>query len=149
MVIKIQSVSDVITNSSTEVFIVYNLSNIDSIKELVNAILAIDGNYTFDDLFNIEMQISEDFAWSMVDEWEYYFEEKCPYENWKGFYEHLCTLSKQELDEYEQMSESPRSIYKGYSVSLKDGIENSDKLQKAIKAIQSIDSIFSIDYTSN
>lgn len=53
MVIKIQSVSDVITNSSTEVFIVYNLSNIDSIKELVNAILAIDGNYTFDDLFNI------------------------------------------------------------------------------------------------
>ena len=149
MVIKIQSVSDVITNSSTEVFIVYNLSNIDSIKELVNAILAIDGNYTFDDLFNIEMQISEDFAWSMVYKWEYYFEEKCPYENWKVFYEHLCTLSKQELAEYEQMSKSPRSIYKGYSVSLKDGIENSDKLQKAIKAIQSIDSIFSIDYTLN
>lgn len=149
MVIKIQSVSDVITNSSTEVFIVYNLSNIDSIKELVNAILAIDGNYTFDDLFNIEMKISEDFAWSMVYEWEYYFDEKCPYENWKEFYEHLRTLSKQELDEYDQMTENPRSIYKGYSVSLKEGIENSDKLQKAIKAIQGIDSIFSIDYTSN
>lgn len=149
MVIKIQSVSDVITNSSTEVFIVYNLSNIDSIKELVNAILAIDGNYTFDDLFNIEMKISEDFAWSMVYEWEYYFDEKCPYENWKEFYKHLCTLSKQELDEYDQLTENPRSIYKGYSVSLKEGIENSDKLQKAIKAIQGIDSIFSIDYTSN
>lgn len=44
--IKIQSISDVITNSSTEVFIVYDSGNIDSIKHIINAILSIDGHYT-------------------------------------------------------------------------------------------------------
>ena len=41
--VKIQSISDVITNSSTEVFIVYDSSNIDSIKQVIDAILSIDG----------------------------------------------------------------------------------------------------------
>ena len=56
--IKIQSFSDVITNSSSSVFVVYTESNIKSIKDVVNAILAIDSNYTFDDLFNISMSIN-------------------------------------------------------------------------------------------
>ena len=49
----INSMTDVITNSSTSVFVIYAEHNIDSIKELVNSILAIDGRYTFDDLFNV------------------------------------------------------------------------------------------------
>ena len=58
--IKIQSFSDVITNSSSSVFIVYTERNIKSIKDIVNEILAIDSKYTFDDLFDISMSINTD-----------------------------------------------------------------------------------------
>lgn len=60
--VKIQSVSDIITNSSTEVFMIYNEAAFKSIKELVNAILALGGtNKTFDDLFEIKANVSEYF----------------------------------------------------------------------------------------
>jgi hypothetical protein len=60
--IKIQSVSDIITNSSTEVFMVYDNSAFKNIKELVNAILALAGSdQTFDDLFEIKACVSEYF----------------------------------------------------------------------------------------
>lgn len=60
--IKIQSVSDIITNSSTEVFMVYNDSAFKNIKELVNAILALAGSdQTFDDLFEIKAGVDEYF----------------------------------------------------------------------------------------
>ena len=54
--IKVKSITDVITNSSTEVFTFYNDGGIKTIKDTVNAILAINsGNkYTFDDLFEIK-----------------------------------------------------------------------------------------------
>ena len=58
--IKIQSISDVITNSSTSVFVVYDEGNIKTIKELVNSILEISGEYTFDDLFDIQMIVNEE-----------------------------------------------------------------------------------------
>lgn len=59
------SITDVITNSSTSVFVVHRESDINSIKELVNAILAIDGNYTFDDLFEINLE----FNYDVIDEY--------------------------------------------------------------------------------
>lgn len=60
--IKIQSVSDIITNSSTEVFMVYDDSAFKNIKELVNAILALAGSdQTFDDLFEIKAGVDEYF----------------------------------------------------------------------------------------
>ncbi len=55
--ILINSITDVITNSSTSVFVVHKESDIDSIKELVNAVLSINGNYTFDDLFEISLEL--------------------------------------------------------------------------------------------
>lgn len=58
--IKIQSFSDVITNSSSSVFVVFCERNIQSIKDITNAILAIDGKYTFDDLFDVCMSINSD-----------------------------------------------------------------------------------------
>ena len=51
--IKIQSISDIITNSSTQVFTLYKRQNKEDIIDLINAILAISGEYTFDDLFTI------------------------------------------------------------------------------------------------
>lgn len=58
-VIKIQSVSDIITNSSSEVFMVYDVDGLERIKELVNAVLSLNENntYTFDDLFTIEANL--------------------------------------------------------------------------------------------
>lgn len=57
---KIKSLTDVITNSSTEVFTVYNKEAVNNIKELVNAILALNNetsNLTFDDLFEVDFDI--------------------------------------------------------------------------------------------
>lgn len=51
---KIQSISDIITNSSTEVFMVYSKESINSMKELVNALLEFgESKYSFDDLFEV------------------------------------------------------------------------------------------------
>lgn len=54
---KIKSLTDVITNSSTEVFTIYNKGAINKIKEMVNSILALSdttSNLTFDDLFEVD-----------------------------------------------------------------------------------------------
>lgn len=64
--VKIQSVSDVITNSSSEVFVIYDQEGIDTIKTLVNSILKLSkSEYSCDDLFDIQ------FKWDDIAE-EYY-----------------------------------------------------------------------------
>ena len=54
---RIKSLTDVITNSSTEVFTIYNKGAINKVKEMVNSILALSdttSNLTFDDLFDVD-----------------------------------------------------------------------------------------------
>ena len=54
---KIKSLTDVITNSSTEVFTIYNVNKI---KQMVNSILALSdatSNLTFDDLFEVDYRL--------------------------------------------------------------------------------------------
>ena len=54
---KIKSLTDVITNSSTEVFTIYNKGAINKVKEMVNSILALSdttSSLTFDDLFEVD-----------------------------------------------------------------------------------------------
>ena len=58
---KIKSLTDVITNSSTEVFTIYNQGAINKVKEIVNSILALSdatSNLTFDDLFEVDYCLS-------------------------------------------------------------------------------------------
>lgn len=57
---KIIGFTDVITNSSSEVFTIYDESVVNAIRELVNSILKINGDYTFDDLFTIEFKIDDE-----------------------------------------------------------------------------------------
>lgn len=53
MVVKIQSASDIITNSSTEVYLVTGGANY--VEDLINSILELaNSDYTCDELFNIE-----------------------------------------------------------------------------------------------
>ena len=156
VVIKVQSISDVITNSSTEVFIVYDSNNIDSIKHVVNAILSIDGHYTFDDLFTIKMNVAEYVIDDVYNDWEDYFPNDPKPESIDDFWEFINALPQEELDKYVSIWEGGQTyywesypFYEGYSVSIKEGIEKTDKLQKAVDAIRSLDTIFSLDYTCN
>ena len=109
--IKIQSISDVITNSSTEVFIVYDSSNIDSIKHIIDAILSIDGHYTFDDLFTIKMNPSEYAIEDLYKNWEYFFPKDPKPESLKEFDEFINSLPQEELDRYVNIWESSQTYY--------------------------------------
>lgn len=55
-IINIQSITDIVTNSSTEVFIRINETAINTVKELINNLLKISGStLQADDLFTIEI----------------------------------------------------------------------------------------------
>lgn len=55
MIIKIQSISDLITNSSSEVFIMYTKEGIESFKEIISTLIGED----FDKRFNLEIYCSD------------------------------------------------------------------------------------------
>ena len=56
LIIKIHSFIDVITNSSTEIFVQANDKTIKNVKDMVTAILGLGGSsLTFDDLFTVSL----------------------------------------------------------------------------------------------
>ena len=124
----INSITDVITNSSTSVFVVYDEGNIKTIKELVNSILEISGEYTFDDLFDIQMIVDEAVI---------------------GDYFDKDKITREDIDKYEDIywnSGDPylRQPFEGIKV-----IPKKDISEKAAKLIERIDNIFYLDYTSD
>ena len=147
MILKIQSISDVITNSSTEIYTIYTKNDIETIKNIVNALLAVNGDSTFDDLFNIELLINDSVFEYL---WEDSKEIQEQYPNRDDFYDYLETLNDEsELDRLEDIWYDTHSwscymsFYDGYAVSIKPEIEKTEKLEKAMQAIQALDSIFS------
>ena len=100
--IKVKSITDVITNSSTEVFTFYNDGGIKTIKDTVNAILAInsDNKYTFDDLFEIEYAFELD---RIDDDW--YDDKLCLY---------LTEDENNKLVKYKTSSEYQYRMYDKY-----------------------------------
>lgn len=145
MKINIQSISDIITNSSTEVFTMYSSSDVNTIKNIVNAILAINSDITFDDLFKIEMHISDTVFQYL---WENSEQIQKEFPNEEEFYDYLEALPLEKLSRYEKIwndvypYDGYYSFYDGYTVSLKDGVEESELYQQAVKAINTFDSIF-------
>lgn len=145
MVITIQSISDIITNSSTEVYTIYTKNDIKTIKSIVNALLAVNGDSTFDDLFDIELLINDsvfEYLWNDSTE----LQQEYPSEDDFNKYLETCTNQK-DLDRFESIWYDTRwdyyiSFYDGYSVTLKPGIEKTEKLEQAISAIHTLDSIF-------
>ena len=160
--IKIQSFSDVITNSSSSVFVVYTESNIKSIKDVVNAILAIDSEYTFDDLFDISMSINTDLL-EECEGLEEEFKELSDLFNdenltWRqtitkvieivNSYDsekknRLAELLWNVIDEndYESCVKSP---YDGIIITPKD--PNNEVVSRAVIAISNLSEIFDIDF---
>lgn len=145
MVITIQSISDIITNSSTEVYTIYTKNDIKTIKSIVDALLSVNGDLTFDDLFDIKLFINDSVFEYL---WEDSSELQQEYPNSEDFYKYLETCENQkDLDRFEDLWYDTRwdcysSFYDGYSVTLKPGIEKTEKLEQAIKAIHTLDSIF-------
>ena len=147
MDIKIQSITDVITNSSTEIYTIYTKNDIATIKKIVNALLSVNGDSTFDDLFEIELLINDSVFEYL---WEDSKEIQEQYPNRDDFYDYLEELNDEaELDRLEDIWYDTHcwdcymSFYDGYSVSIKPEIEKTEKLEKAMQAIQALDSIFS------
>ena len=148
--IKIQSITDIITNSSTSIITMYNLKDKQEIKDIVNAILAIEGNHTFDDFFTIRMLI-DDYVVDerMMLQGRVVNKEKYPTED--DFIAYLDGLSDEELDHWDDiakdMTYDPITIFNGYTVNIKEGVEETPELKQAINAIQSISCIF--DYEAD
>lgn len=130
MIFKIQSISDVITNSSTEVYITYYPSDKDAIINVVNAILAINGGGKFEDYFEFTWIPNEDFLYDKwVDD-----EIKIPFEQWVESLPESFLFS-----EYERWDDC-RNFIEGYSITAKD-----PKNSKAADLLTSLDSIFTTD----
>ena len=130
MVIKIQSISDVITNSSTEVYITYYPSDKNAIINVVNAILAINGEGKFEDYFEFKWIQNTDF---LYEKWE---EDKIeiPFEQWVESLPESFLFS-----EYGRWDDC-RNFIEGYSITAKD-----PKNSEAADLLTSLDSIFTTD----
>ena len=131
---KIQSISDVITNSSTEVYITYYPSDKDAIINVVNAILAVNGGGKFEDYFEFKWIPNKDF---LYDEWEEGGIEIL-FEQWVESLPESFLFS-----EYERWGYS-RNFIEGYSITAKD-----PKNSKAADLLTSLDSIFTTDVSYN
>ena len=130
MVIKIQSISDVITNSSTEVYITYYPSDKNAIINIVNAILAINGEGKFEDYFEFKWIPNDDFLYEKWKEDEI----ETPFEQWVESLPESFLFS-----EYERWNEC-RNFIEGYLITAKD-----PKNSKAANLLTSLDSIFTTD----
>lgn len=124
----INSITDVITNSSTSVFVVYDEGNIKTIKELVNSILEISGEYTFDDLFDIQMIVNEEAIENFFDK---------------------DKITQEDIDKYQDIYWNSDDPYLGQPFEGIKVTPKKDISEKAAKLIERIDDIFNLDYTSD
>lgn len=157
---KIKSLTDVITNSSTEVFTVYNKEAVNNIKELVNAILALNNetsNLTFDDLFEVDFDINWELDNSTMMDISKTLKEK-GYEE-EAEYIRVGILDSDEMNDYlkqhnlfeialERLEELDNESYEyrtveGIIIKAKNNPKVSkEKVEAAAKLLTNIDNIF-------
>ena len=158
---KIQSISDLITNSSTEAFVVYDKGNVEDIKNLVDSILSLlDPSKTFDDYFTIEMLINyDDIQWIF----DRYYESDGCYEDvpelktyseleGKEATKFIESLPVERLDEIVDWANDDNwyrryQLYEGFVVNAKD--ESDPVTRKVASVINNMDNIFGVDYSSD
>ena len=157
---KIKSLTDVITNSSTEVFTIYNDDAIKRIKNLVNSILALSdniSNLTFDDIFDIDYHLDFCYDDEKIDD----IAEKLAEEGYKEDAAAIKTTVKTEedLQNYAKQHNIYDVVIKimqdiddyTYDYRMIDGISikpkdnpnvDKEKLNKAVILLNNIDNIF-------
>lgn len=145
----INSITDVITNSSTSVFVVHKESDIDSIKELVNAVLSINGNYTFDDLFEISLELDQYTIERYLDDLSEEFGDLKNDNDWDKI---LGSYSKEKLskltDELWELIDNDY-YWKGSPYEYIKVIAKNSEHKHVADLISRIDTIFDIDYNSD
>lgn len=141
--IKIQSISDIITNSSTEVFTVYKRYNIQDIKDLVNALFKLISNLRFDDFFTITLYISKFVIDNLYDSYE---ELQHQFNSSRELYTYLEGLSDQEIRKYEHMADLMSDLhvpfYSGYIVKQKPEVELTPRLIEVLQKLNNLDCLF-------
>ena len=131
--IKIQSISDVITNSSTEIYTVWDRNKIEkTIKDMVNSILTLgQADLCFDDLFTIEIH------WKDEDNWKNY--------NFDSKEEFI-----KELEENNGwIDRRDKGISNWFVVKTKEEAEKYLDIKKISEIINNINTLFSSDYYDN
>lgn len=148
--IKIQSISDIITNSSTEVFTIYQRYNIRDIKDLVNSLFKLISNLRFDDFFTITLCINEYVVDDLYDSYE---ELQNQFDSSSELYTYLKGLSDQEIRSYEYMANELSDLhvpfYSGYYVKQKPGVELTPRLIEALQKLNNLDCLFYHDCGRN
>lgn len=155
VIFKISSITDVITNSSTEVFQIYDDSSFNNLKELVNNILALsNSDLKFDDLFDIKLVIEYDY---IIDAYEDYlnklnngekavkFRDADYNEQYKMLEDEDYEVQLQLAREYDETNYGEGNpAINGYVVSLKDdvNIENKELAKKIAGQLSHMDSLF-------
>lgn len=149
---KIQSISDVITNSSTEVFIVIHYSDIEAIKNIVNAILRIDSDLKFDDLFEASFEV-EEYALERIfdcwDDYKNYFNDAEQPKDYEELDKMIHSLSEASIkllsgDFNDSQWDSGLRFFSSITINPKE--INNNKHAAAARAIESIQSLFELDY---
>lgn len=148
--IKLQSLIDVITNSSTSIYTMYNIRDKDTIKDIVNAILAIEGKYTFDDLFEMGFTVN---SWILEDIYDRDESLQEQYSTFEAFEDYISTLSDEELVAWDDVAKDstydPICLFDGFWVSVKKDVKETEVLKKAAQAIRTIDNIFTYEANYN
>ena len=162
MKIKIKSITDVITNSSTEVFTIVDEDSINTVKEMVDNIFAMcNYPHKFDDIFDVELDIETDCLEDFYEEWLIENEPSKLLEwnnlDWRGKakvidnldYNTLVEVAKRHDKKAAEWGEGSNAIY-GMSVVVKPNIdiENIDVVKKVAKYLSKIDSIFESEVRS-
>lgn len=141
--IKVQSISDIITNSSTEVFTIYRRYNIQDIKDLVNSLFKLISNLRFDDFFTITLHINEYVIDDLYDSYE---ELQNQFNSSSELYTYLEGLSDQEIRRYEYMADELSDLhvpfYSGYHIKQKPGVELTPRLIEALQKLNNLDCLF-------
>ena len=157
---KIKTLTDVITNSSTEIFTIYNKEAVNKIKQMVNSILALSdttSNLTFDDLFEVDYRLYDYGTGELILNLVEKLKEK-------GYIEHAEAIkatvtTEEELWDYSKQNNIYDTVIEiiekfddGYNdYRIVDGIRikaknnpNVDKakLDKAVEMLNNIDHIF-------
>lgn len=158
--INIKSLTDVITNSSTEIFTIYNKEAVNKIKQMVNSILALSdatSNLTFDDLFEVDYRLYDYGMGELIINLVEKLKEKGLKEHAEAIKatvtteEELWDYSKQN-DIYDTVIEIIEKFDDSYSdYRIVDGIRikaknnpnvDKSKLDKAVEMLNNIDHIF-------
>lgn len=146
---KIQSISDIITNSSTSVITIYRREDLNTIKYIVNSILAVNSDYKFDDLFKIKLSVSD---WKLEELYDRDEEISNRFKSFEEFNKYINTeATQEELDDWDERYgsmgyyDNSQSIYDGYYVQPREDHKGSTILEKAARAISQMDNIFEHD----